>query len=398
MPDEASHTQQPRPVFLPKDRLGDLVRVLCGEGYTVMGPVIEEGVVMLRPITDVSQMARGVRDEQEGGRYRLVEGDPGLYFEYVVGPDSPKRLFFPPQQRLFTLHIEGERFVMDKGQPQAPKLAIIGARGCELAAIKVQDRVFGVDDRQQTFRCESDLYYQESRRQSFIVAVNCTRAAGTCFCTSWDTGPKAKEGYDLALTELMKGFVLRVGSEKGRLIAEKLPTTGVSGEELELEELKLREAAQQMGRRLETQGVKQLLDGAIDHPRWDEVAQRCLSCGNCTMVCPTCFCSTVTDSNDLATGQVTRTREWESCFTHEFSYLVHQGPSRVSTKAQYRHWLRHKLCTWWEQFETSGCTGCGRCITWCPVGIDLTEEIRAIRDTTPSQGHGGSTDTRPGPA
>ena len=364
--------------FLPKQKLDAMIQAFREEGYAVIAPVVVEGVVMLRPITEVSQMARGVRDEQEGGQYRLVEGDPDLYFEHVVGPDSPKRFFFPPQQRLFSLHIEGERFVMDQGQPQAPKLALIGIRGCELAAIRIQDRVFGIEQQQETFRCESDPYYHQAREQSFIVAVNCTRPGGTCFCTSWGTGPKAKEDYDLSMTELSAGFVIRAGSEKGRQLLEKLPVVDVSAEELELEELKLREAAGQMGRHLETKGVKELLDRSIEHPRWDEVAERCLSCGNCTMVCPTCFCSTVVDSNDLATGQVTRTRQWESCFTHEFSYMT-QGAERQSTRAQYRHWLRHKLSTWWDQFDTSGCTGCGRCITWCPVGIDLTQEIPAIR-------------------
>lgn len=381
--------------FLPKSELNSLVQGLREEGFTVVAPVIVEGVVMLRPITDASQMARGVRDQQDGGQYRLEDGDPDLYFEHVVGPDSPKRFFFPPQQRLFSIHIEGERFVMDEGQPQPPKLAFIGVRGCELAAIRVQDRVFGIQQQQQTFRCESEVYYHQTRQQSFIVAVNCTRPAGTCFCVSWGTGPEAKDDYDLAMTELGAGFVIRAGSEKGRRLLEALPVIDVSAEELELEQLKLRDAAEHMGRKLDTGRVKELLDRSIEHPRWDEVAQRCLSCGNCTMVCPTCFCSTVVDSDDLATGQVTRTRQWESCFTHEFSYTT-QGPERRSTRAQYRHWLRHKLCTWWDQFDTSGCTGCGRCITWCPVGIDLTEEVAAIRERSQPAGGSGESPTQAG--
>lgn len=375
----ATPHESPAPAsFLPKAEFPALVRVLRDEGYTVIAPVVEQEVIMLRPITDASQIARGVRDEQDGGRYRLTPGDPDQYFEYVVGPDSPKRFFFPPTQRLFTIHIEGERFVVDRGQPPPPKLAFIGIRGCELAAIRVQDRVFGMQDRQQTCRCESDAYYQQARRQAFIVAVNCTRPAQTCFCVSWGTGPQAKQDYDLAITELREGFVTRSGTERGQQILNQLPVTAASEQQLEHERLKMQESAESMGRHLQTQGLKELLDRSIEHPRWDEVAQRCLSCGNCTMVCPTCFCSSVVDSNDLATGQVTRTQQWESCFTHEFTYTA-QGPERRSTRAQYRHWLRHKLCTWWDQFNTSGCTGCGRCITWCPVGIDLTEEVAAIR-------------------
>ncbi len=147
-------------------------------------------------------------------------------------------------------------------------------------------------------------------------------------------------------------------------------------------DLKLERAREHMGRQLETAGLKELLDQSLDFPEWNDVAQRCLSCGNCTMVCPTCFCCTVTDTTDLTGAMVTRTRQWESCFTHQFTY-THSGPERSTIRGRYRHWMRHKLCTWWDQFGTSGCVGCGRCITWCPVGIDLTEEARRLREVGP---------------
>ena len=147
---------------------------------------------------------------------------------------------------------------------------------------------------------------------------------------------------------------------------------------MELAELKLQRACEQMGRHLDTEGIKELLDAELEHPEWDDVARRCLSCGNCTMVCPTCFCSTVSDSTYLTGPRATRTRKWESCYTLQFTYTT-TGPERNTIRGRYRHWLRHKLGTWWEQFGTSGCIGCGRCITWCPVGIDLTEEIPRLR-------------------
>jgi ferredoxin len=273
--------------------------------------------------------------------------------------------------------VEGDQFVLDEVAPQPPKLALLGVRPCELAAINVQDRVFGLNDH-RTFRCESESYYTAVRRQCLLIAVNCTHPGGSCFCSSWGTGPEAKKGYDLVLTELRNGFVVGVGSERGAALIEQLPVRPPTDPEVELAELKLQRAREQMGRQLETKGVRQLLDQSIDHPVWDDVAKRCLSCGNCTMVCPTCFCSSVTDSTDLSGQQITRTRRWESCFTHQFSYLTN-GPHRNTISGRYRHWLRHKLGTWWDQFGTSGCVGCGRCITWCPVGIDLTEEIPRIR-------------------
>ena len=385
----ANPTDQPdhKRRFLPKGAIDTLVQQLLSEDYTVIAPTLRDGAISMRPIRDATQIAHGLHDEHAGGRHRLHDGDPELYFQYVVGPDGPKRYFFPPKQKLFTLSVKRERFGIQDTGPPPPKLAFIGVRPCDLAAIAVQDRVFGVEPQQQTFRCESETYYRRTREQSLLIAVNCTRPGGTCFCASWGAGPAVNDRhrYDLALTELRAGFVVRAASERGTKLIEQLPVRDPTAAELDLEELHMLRASERMGRTLDTHGVKDLLDRAIEHARWDQVARRCLSCGNCTMVCPTCFCSTVTDSNDLATGDVTRTREWESCYTHQFSYTT-AGPARNSIRARYRHWLRHKVCAWWDQFDCSGCVGCGRCITWCPVGIDLTEEVAAIRETERSAG------------
>ena len=365
--------------FLPRQGLQDLIGSLREKGYQVIGPTVVDGVVMLREIDSVEDLPHGTKDEQDGGEYRLVDGDEALSFEYVVGPDGPKRFLFPPSQPLVRLQVSDEGFDILAGAPQAPKLALLGVRPCELAALEVHDRVFGHDD-PATFRCEAEPWYTQVREDTLLLAVNCTRPGGTCFCASWDTGPEARARFDLALTELRDGFVVEVGSERGRVLADELPTREPTGAELELASLKLDRARERMGRQLDASDVKELLDRNIEHPEWDEAAKRCLSCGNCTMVCPTCFCSTVTDATDLADGSITRTRDWESCFTHEFSHTT-SGPTRNTIRGRYRHWLRHKLCTWWDQFGTSGCVGCGRCITWCPVGIDLTEEVARIRES-----------------
>jgi ferredoxin len=363
--------------YLPREGLADLVRLLREDGYRVIGPTVVDGVIAFREIESVDQLPHGVKDVQDKGKYRLTEGDPELTFDFVVGPDGPKRYLFPPTQQLFSFRVVGDRFELEAGPADVPKIALLGVRPCELAALRVHDRVFGHDD-PRTFRCESEPQYVEARKNSLYIAVNCTSPGGTCFCTSWGTGPEAREGFDLALTELREGFLVDVGSERGRRLADWLPMREPSGAEIELADLKLARARAHMGRTMDVRGLKKLLDQRIEDPHWDDVAQRCLSCGNCTMVCPTCFCSTVTDATDLSGESITRNRAWESCFTHQFSYTV-AGPGRDSIRSRYRHWLRHKLCTWQDQFGLDGCVGCGRCITWCPVGIDLTEEVAALR-------------------
>lgn len=373
--------------FLSMQGLGHMVSTLRDKGYTVVAPTARDGVISFAEIVSVDQIASGVRDEMGPGHYRLIDDPLSRPFNYVVGQDSPKRFFFPPKLDLVSMHIEGKRFVLDSLAPKPPKLAILGVRPCDLAAIHVQDRVFGFGESAVAQRCEADSYYNQARKQSLLIAVNCTQPASTCFCDSVGTGPRAKEGFDLSMTELGGGFILRAGSDQGRAVVSELPVRDPSPSEIELGQLKIDQAVERMGRKLDTDRIMQLLDEQIDHPSWDEVAKRCMTCSNCTMVCPTCFCSTVTDSNDLATGAATRTRQWESCFTHQFSYTT-AGPVRGSTRARYRHWLRHKLGTWWHQFGESGCVGCGRCITWCPVGIDITEQAHRLRHHDPSNGNG----------
>lgn len=368
---------EPAQAYLPRPALEDLVRVLRGQGYTVLGPTVRQGAISLQPIESADEIPRGVNDQQQGGRYRLVPGDPDLSFEYVVGPDGPKTWLFPARLPLFEFHIADGRFELDEALPPPPRYAMLGVRPCELAAVRVQDRVFGLEE-PRGFRCELETWYQQARKNALFLVVNCTSPDGNCFCASWNTGPEAKQGFDLALTELRGGFVVAVGSERGSQLLGQLPVRAPTEAELELAELKLQRARSQMGRSLETAGVKELLDHNLEHPEWDEVARRCLSCGNCTMVCPTCFCCTVTESTYLDRQRFTRTRYWESCFTHQFTHTTF-GPERNTIRGRYRQWLRHKMGTWWDQFGTTGCIGCGRCITWCPTGIDVTEEIGRIR-------------------
>jgi ferredoxin len=369
--------------FLPHAALGDLVSLLRKQEFTVIAPTVRGGVISYAPIAYAGEIAQGLIDQQDGGSYRLSEGEPELYFQYVVGPDGPKRHLFPPVQRLCQIHLEGDRFAHDADPPHAPKLALLGVRPCDLAAMRVQDRVFS-NDQEAGSKSPTETFYTEARRQMMTIAINCTRPSGTCFCGSMDTGPQARDGFDLAMTELRGGFVVTVGSKQGAKLLQALPSRPASPAELELAELKLARAREHMGRHLDTTGLKDLLSRSLEHAQWDDVAKRCLSCGNCTMVCPTCFCSTVTDSSTLNQGSMTRTRHWESCFTHQFSYTT-AGPVRNTIRGRYRHWFRHKLCTWFDQFGCSGCVGCGRCITWCPVGIDITAEARHIQASQPQK-------------
>ncbi len=250
-------------------------------------------------------------------------------------------------------------------------------RACETHAIAIQDRVLMGD-------AYVDPHYRARRENAFIVAVNCSKAGGTCFCASMNTGPKVEGGFDIALTEIIEdgahGFLAEAGSQAGGDILRTLPRRAAAPEDIAAADAVVAKTAASMGREMPAAEVRDLLMRNLDHPRWDDVAGRCLSCANCTMVCPTCFCTSVEDASDLTGAETSRSRRWDSCFTMDFSY-IHGGSVRPTTRSRYRQWLTHKLSTWHDQFGTSGCVGCGRCISWCPVGIDITEEVRAIRDS-----------------
>lgn len=355
---------------LAKENLQRLLDTLSAKGYRIVGPIVRDGSVVWETIQSVSELPIGWRDHQEPARYRLEQTRSGEIFGVVHGPQSLKPFVFAPREPLLQIERTKKGFTAHQMIPQREKVAVIGARACDLAGLAIQDRIFLKD----AYR---DPYYATRRDGLFVIAVNCTRTLPTCFCASMETGPRAKTGFDLALTEVDDRLLIEAGSETGRHVLEGISLSPAS-EELVGEATKRIDAcARSQVRRLDHSRLPQALYDAHEHPRWDDVAGRCLACTNCTMVCPTCFCHVVEETPDLSHQQTSHTRLWDSCFTQEHGY-THGKNIRPTIKDRYRMWLTHKLASWIDQFGMSGCVGCGRCITWCPVGIDLTEELSAL--------------------
>lgn len=356
--------------------LARLLDALRGAGYQVVGPTARAGAIVYDELAATADLPVGWTDAQDGGSYRLTRRADGAFFGYAVGPHAWKKYLHPARVRLWQAERAEGSFQIVAANDAPPKLAFIGVRACELHAIAIQDRVL-------LGGAYVDPLYKARRENIFVVAVNCAHAGGTCFCVSTHTGPQVPDGFDLALTEILDGdahyFVTQVGTARGAELLAAAPFTPARETEKEAAARVVAKTVEQMGRTLDTRDLKELFYRNYDHPAWDEVATRCLTCANCTLVCPTCFCTTVEDMTDLSGARAERWRQWDSCFTMEFSY-IHGGSIRASARARYRQWLTHKLATWQDQFGTSGCVGCGRCITWCPVGIDLTAQVRAIRE------------------
>ena len=361
--------------------LQSLIQSLHQHHYTIVGPVRRDGAIVYDTITSSDDFPKGWSDEQRPASYSLRDRKDEELFGFAVGPHSWKQFLFAPVLDILRIVKRQKGFVVsDDASPKdgrKNRLALFGVRACELNAIKVQDKVF----MNGTYH---DAAYCASRDGLFIIAVNCSTPSETCFCASMGTGPKVNQSCDLTLTEILGSgehyFVVEVGSDAGEQVMKRVERKPAEQNEIARVETQAQKAAAKIKRTINMDGMKDLLYERFDHPEWEKVGERCLSCANCTLVCPTCFCSTVEDSTSLTGSEAIRTRKWDSCFTTDFSY-IHGGSVRTSTKSRYRQWMTHKLAAWVDQFGTPGCVGCGRCITWCPVGIDITDEARVIRES-----------------
>lgn len=352
--------------------LSHLLAALRSEGFRTLGPVARDGAITYSDIETADDLPQGLVDEQEPGGYRLRR-EGVAHFDALPGQKSWKQVLFPAREPLWHAETIDGSLRFTERLPVDTRLALIGARPCELAAITIQDRVF--------LEGEAIEHRYSLRRQDiFIVAVECGRAAPTCFCTSFDTGPRIgiDSPADIVLTELpATGFVARAGSGHGQGLLDSLGARPATVPEMEAAVERVAATADSIRRHLRTDQLQSRLRAARDQDVWSELEERCLACGNCTAVCPTCFCSSAVDGSSLDGATADRERVWASCFTLDFSYMTGHTV-RTSVAARYRQWITHKLSTWVDQFDAYGCVGCGRCITWCPVGIDIVAEATRL--------------------
>jgi sulfhydrogenase subunit beta (sulfur reductase) len=355
---------------MPKAQLDALLARLRERGYQTIGPKLRDHALQYLPLQTMAELPRGYTSEQNAGQYRLVNSGHTRYFDITPGPHTWKQYLFPPREALLAFQKNGA-WQEKKAVEPASRYAFIGVRGCDLAAINIQDRVFLRDD-------FSDPLYRARRQNLFLLSVSCMAPAGTCFCVSMNTGPRPSGGFDINLTELEDVFLLETGSELGCQMLEGFDLQPASAFVQQSAQKGLDRAAKRMGRELDTGDLPELLLRNTEHPHWTAVARRCLSCASCTIVCPTCFCWDTVEHPALNGAATSRERIWDSCFNPGYSYQA-GGNTRPTVRSRYRQWLTHKLGTWKLQFDVLGCVGCGRCITWCPVGIDITEEIDTLR-------------------
>lgn len=357
------------------DRAGldRLVDVLRERGYRVIGPQVRDNAIVLDELDSGAQLPAGWGVETAPGRYRLHRREDEAVFAHSAGPGSWKQFLHPPRRKIAEF---GPDLEMEPVADTPVRSALLGVRGCDLTSIAILGRVLGDG-------AHPDASFTARRKDLFVVAVNCTEPGGVCFCASMGTGPGVSAGYDLALTERIDAqghrFLVEVASADGAEVLADLAARPADAAEVTDARADVSAAAGRMGRSMPEVDIRALLRDSRESPHWEDVASRCFTCGNCTMVCPTCFCTTTEDVTDLTGDHAERWEHWSSCFELDFSYQ-HGGSVRQSGESRYRQWISHKLSTWHEQFGSSGCVGCGRCIAWCPAEIDLTAEVARLAE------------------
>lgn len=361
--------------FLPHARIDDLLTVLKTDGYKCVAPRQHDGAINYATLNKAAELPWGYHDEQAPAHYALSKSDHQHAFGFVLPSASVKPMLFKAKEPVWKVARDTVGKLKFEPVVEYEKIAVFGIRPCDLRGIEIQDRVFMENS-------YNDVRYTKRRENQFLIAMNCTKAHSNCFCVALGDSPHANHGYDLAMTELCgscgAGFVVAIGSEKGRVVLEKLNLAAASGGQAQLALERIKQAETMQTKTLPP--IKQIeakLMANLEHPQWDDVAARCLSCGSCTQACPTCFCHNEHDEANVLGTETIHTRVWDSCFSIDHSY-THGETYRETPKYRYRQWLTHKFSTWRDQFRTKGCVGCGRCVTWCPVKIDVVDEINTI--------------------
>jgi len=314
-----------------------------------------------------------VREEETVTFFNQVSGAKEIALDYTNSDVSPKGCFFPQTEKTLTYTNTGDKLEINDACEEE-KTVIFGIRPCDIKSILALDPVFYgkfVDD-----------YYTNKRENTLIIGLSCQKVASTCFCNAFNSGPCDGSGSDLMFTELGDKYFVEVNTEKGRSLVDAYGQffgTQDTDQLAKAKEEHEKKLSEQFVRKVALDGVKEVLDNNFELPYWEKVFKKCLGCGTCTFVCPTCHCFDIFDlTKGLFTGE--RYRCWDSCMFPDFTLMAGGHNPRPTKKERVRNRFMHKLKYHMDRYNLDGCVGCGRCIAKCPVNIDITAIIKDLKE------------------
>ena len=298
-----------------------------------------------------------------------VDSAGEVLFNYSNTVKSAKELLLPQSETLFTYNsMDHSASIETHFNDAAPKL-LFGVRPCDAKSFLLLDKVFDGER-------YKDAYYLNRRANTLVVTIGCVQPRTTCFCTSVNGGPFSEDGSDLMLIDIGDAYVVKVTSDRGAGLLEGAELEDAGEDDLASMKRVIQDAEASMSPKLAIEGRQENLESIFDDPIWGPLTEKCLGCGVCTYLCPTCHCFDIIDEARDSQGE--RIRLWDSCQFSQFTLQASGFNPRLTNKERLRQRVMHKFSYFPKNYGLTGCVGCGRCIQECPVNLDIRDVLNDL--------------------
>lgn len=348
--------------FIPKEKWGAFIEGLSAKAQ-VWVPCLEEDIVIFRPYSKerVICLDRPANTPPKGVIF--PQSDTLFSFAFTKDPENPQKVMVELEEKL-----------------DFPKTIIIGSRPCDAKGFLIYDRPYTQTD-------TPDPYYKGRREQTTIITMSCQSPSPGCFCTAVGGGPADKVGSDILITEVNTGYFIEAITEKGKEILQQSGAESGSSHEAEARK-KQEEVHSRVQDRFCADGKPKISRDLFENDDfWQEELAKCVSCGACTYLCPTCYCFNITDEKTFEKGE--RIRSWDGCMYTHFTLEASGHNPRPTKYQRFKNRVGHKFIFYPEKYDgIIACCGCGRCIRYCPMSVDISEVVSKLQKQTGSASNG----------
>jgi sulfhydrogenase subunit beta (sulfur reductase) len=340
-------------VFILKDKIiekkdvsGFLDRLI--QSYRVYAPVMQNGYFLFKAIKSGSEAS----------------------LDYHNAKMSPKDILFPQSEVLFRYQLDRRDVEIDMPAQDERNLVIFGMRPCDVRGVRALDNVFS--------KSPQDPYFEGRRSKTVIVGLGCSETHNGCFCTTVGGAPCVDDGSDLFLIDIGDEYLIRIMSDKGEVLLGSEDLPDAETQKIEAAAEVAEKAREALGPYVDVQGLKDILTQRFSDPVWGVISEKCIGCGVCTYLCPTCHCFDICDEALYREGK--QIRIWDSCQYPLFTKLASGLNPRDTVEKRIRQRIMHKFAYSPDE-QGILCTGCGRCVIECPVNLDIREALEILLRT-----------------